>query len=246
MLEESALLIFAAGAVTAGFVAGLTGLGTALTALAFWLHVTTPQVAVPIAAAVAVTSHIVTLTFIRQGIFWPRLWPFLVGGLIGLPLGVWLLNFLSTEAAKLGLGVFLILYCSYGLSVKTPPVVAAGGRVLDGAAGSLGGVLGGLAGVSGPVPTIWCGLRGWPKDEQRGVFQPFNLVILLLSVVGHAGNGRYIEIDWQTIVMALVLGALGSVAGILVYRRTSDKNFRRIVLSLLLIGGITHIAAAIA
>jgi len=243
-MEGSALLIFAAGAATAGFVAGLTGLGTALTALAFWLHVTTPQVAVPIAAAVAVTSHIVTLTFIRQGIVWPRLWPFLLGGLIGLPIGVWLLSFLSSEMAKLALGVFLIAYCSYGLSVKKPPIIASGGRVLDGAAGSVGGVLGGVSGVSGPIPTIWCGLRGWPKDEQRGVFQPFNLVILLLSVVGHAGNGRYIEIDVTTIAIALGLGALGSVVGLLVYRRTSDKNFRRIVLTLLLIGGVTHIAAS--
>ena len=61
-MDGSALLVFALGAGAAGFVSGLTGLGTALTALAFWLHVTTPQIAVPMAAAIAVLSHMITLT----------------------------------------------------------------------------------------------------------------------------------------------------------------------------------------
>ena len=31
-----------------------------------------------------------------------------------------------------------------------------------------GGVLGGFAGLSGVLPTIWSGLRAWPKARQRG------------------------------------------------------------------------------
>lgn len=242
-MEGSALVIFALGALTAGFVSGLTGLGTALTSLAFWLHVLSPQVAVPLAAAIAVTSHVVTLFFIHQGIVWQRVWPFLLGGLIGLPLGVAALTYLSAGMAKGGLGIFLILFCSYGLAVRTPPVLTWGGRPLDGTVGIGGGFFGGLTGVSGPLPTIWAGLRGWPKDQQRGVYQPFNLVILALSVAGHWLYDRFDPIDWQTVAIALGLGACGSICGILTYRRMSDANFRRIVLTLLLIGGLTHLVA---
>lgn len=242
-MEGSALIIFAAGAATAGFVSGLTGLGTALTALTFWLHVTTPQIAVPMAAAVAVLSHCITLAFIHQGIVWKRIWPFLLGGMIGMPLGVVSLSIISADVAKAGLGLFLILYCSYGLSVKTPPVITWGGRQADGAVGLGGGFLGGLAGVSGPLPTIWAGLRGWPKNEQRGVYQPFNLAILASAVFGHFLYGRYHVLTGTEIMVAAACTACGSLAGILTYRRTSDHNFRKAVLILLLIGGLVNLWA---
>ncbi|MDW3204430.1 MAG: sulfite exporter TauE/SafE family protein [Alphaproteobacteria bacterium] len=245
-MDGSALLIFALGAGAAGFVSGLTGLGTALTALAFWLHVTTPQIAVPMAASIAVLSHLITLTYIRQGIVWRRVWPFLLGGLIGLPIGVAALSVLSGDAAKAGLGAFLILYCTYGLAVRRPPVIAGGGRPADGAVGFGGGFLGGLSGVSGPLPTIWAGLRGWPKDEQRGVYQPFNLVILGLSVAGHGLYDRFDPVAGTEALIAFACAAGGSILGITTYRRTSDRNFRRIVLILLLIGGITHLIAWLA
>jgi uncharacterized membrane protein YfcA len=244
-MDGSALLIFLAAAGFAGFVAGLTGLGTSLTALAVWLHVTTPQVAVPMAAATAVIAHVVTLTFIRQGIVWRRLWPFLLGGLIGLPIGVAGLGLVGETAAKVGLGLFLVLYCSYGLFVKRPPTVTAGGRKLDGAVGLGGGLLGGLISASGPLPTIWAGLRGWPKDEQRGVFQPFNLVILGLAVAGHGINDRFDAIDGGTALLTFMLSAAGAGLGIWTYRRTSERRFGKLVMLLLLLAGLSHLVGAL-
>ena len=42
--------------------------------------------------------------------------------------------------------------------------VHGGGKIADAMIGLGGGVMGGLAGLSGPFPTIWSGLRGWEKD----------------------------------------------------------------------------------
>jgi uncharacterized membrane protein YfcA len=245
-MENGVLLLVLCGAGVAGVVAGMTGLGTALTALAFWLHVMDPIVAVPLAAAAAVTSHLVTLTVIRHGIVWSRLWPFLVAGLLGLPLGVHALAFLDADMAKAGLGVFLILYCGYGLLVATPPRVRGGGRAADGAVGLAGGFLGGFAGVSGPLPTIWSGLRGWPKDEQRGVFQPFNLVILTLATLGHGLEGRFTPLEPMVLLATLAVAAAGAWIGVQVYRRVSDFGFRRAVLTLLLIAGLSHVVGWLA
>ena len=64
-----------------------------------------------------------------------------------------------------------------------------GGRAADGVIGFLGGIMGGLAGLSGPLPTIWATLRGWGKDERRSVFQTFNLAVLLAALVSHALSG---------------------------------------------------------
>ena len=55
----------------------------------------------------------------------------------------------------------------------------------DGLLGFVGGVLGGLAGLSGPVPTIWASLSDWTKAEKRGVIQDFNLTLLTAAAVAH-------------------------------------------------------------
>ncbi len=244
-MEGSDLLIFAIGAGAAGYIGGLTGLGAALIALAFWLHVMPPQVAVPMAALIGVTSHVITLGFIRHGVRMARLWPFIAGGLIGLPMGIAALSYLNVDVAKGGLGILLILYCGYGLAVKTPPIIQGGGRRADGLIGFLGGFFGGVASMSGPVPTIWTGLRGWSKDEQRGVFQPFNLVILGIALVGHSFYGRFDSLAGYSILLAMGCGVLGALLGIYAYRHTSDRNFRRLVLILLLIGGLSHLGSVL-
>jgi len=40
-----------------------------------------------------------------------RLGPFVVGGLLGVPLGIFLLGILDPTGFKLGLGLFLLIYC---------------------------------------------------------------------------------------------------------------------------------------
>src|ERR1700737_4611423 len=45
----------------------------------------------------------------------------------------------------------------------------------------LNGVLGGITGLAGTLVTVWCGLRGWPKDRQRTIFQPVAVAIFLMS-----------------------------------------------------------------
>ncbi|MDB5516700.1 MAG: hypothetical protein JWQ17_3458 [Tardiphaga sp.] len=36
-----------------------------------------------------------------------------------------------------------------------------------------GGLIGGLTGMPGALPTIWCDIHGLPKNQQRGLVQPF-------------------------------------------------------------------------
>src|SRR5256885_4262412 len=73
------------------------------------------------------------------------------------------------------LGGMLVLWCPVMLLSARLPRLARGGQVADGAVGLAGGVMGGLGGFTGTLPTLWCTLRGYPKDEQRSVIQNFNL-----------------------------------------------------------------------
>ena len=76
------------GALSGGFVTGLAGFGTGLTALAFWLHVVNPVVAAALVVSCSVVGQAQSLYTVRRAITWRRAWPFLAGGIVGVPVGV--------------------------------------------------------------------------------------------------------------------------------------------------------------
>jgi uncharacterized membrane protein YfcA len=235
------IAIVVAGALVAGFVNGLSGTGYALMALGFWLQAMPPVVAGPLAALCAVAGHLQTLRSIWRGVRWPRLWPFLAAGLAGVPLGIVLLEHLRVHPLKLGVGLLLVLYSAWMAFVRRPPVVRGSGQAADAAIGLLGGVLGGMASLSGPAPTIWAQLRGWGKDEQRGVNQPFNMAILATALAAAAIAGLLDRTFWLWAAITVPVSLVGARLGLMLYGRVDDAVFRRLVLALLAVSGATLI-----
>jgi uncharacterized protein len=234
----------AAGALTAGFVNGLSGTGYALVALGFWLHAMSPITAAPLAALCSVGGHVQSLPRIWHGVMWSRLWPFLLAGAIGVPVGTTLLRHVHVQPLKLGVGLLLIFYCSWMAFIRRPPIVTGGGKLADAVIGLTGGVMGGMASLSGPAPTIWAQLRGWNMHEQRGVNQPFNMSILTIALISSAVAGFLDRTFLVWTVLALPLTLIGSRVGLTLYRRINDLQFRRIVLILLAVSGAMLIVSA--
>ena len=225
-------LIVLAGAFSGGFVTGLTALG-------FWLHAVEPAIAAALVVICSVAGQLQSLYSVRRAFAWERAWPFLLGGIAGVPLGVATLRVLDVQTFKVLLGLLLIGYTGLMLGLRRLPTVAAwGGRLADGLVGAGGGALGGIAGLSGPLPTLWCGLRGWSADTQRGVYQPYNLGILCVALGLYASQGLLTRQVWELALLCLPATLLGSHLGSRLYRRVSDRQFRYLVLWLLLASGL--------
>ena len=239
------IAIVAAGALVAGFVNGLTGTGYALMALGFWLQAMSPVTAAPLVALCSVVGHLQALRQIWSGVRWPRLWPFLAAGLVGVPIGTALLEHLQVQPLKLGVGMLLIFYSAWMGFVRRPPIVAAGGRSADAAAGFVGGVMGGMASLSGPAPTIWVQLRGWNKNEQRGVNQPFNMAVLATALLAAAVAGLLDRAFWIWAVITVPISLMGARVGLMLYHRVNDGAFRQLVLVLLGLSGLTLIVSSL-
>jgi uncharacterized membrane protein YfcA len=109
-----------------------------------------------------------------------RLLPFLLAAVIGVPIGVELLHWTSPATLRISIGIVLILFSLYNLMRPQLALVTAG-KAADGVIGVLNGVIRGATGLAGIVVTIWCTLRGWPRDEQRTVFQPIGVGVFLLT-----------------------------------------------------------------
>jgi uncharacterized membrane protein YfcA len=180
---------------------------------------------------------------IRESIRWNQLWLMLAAGIATIPLGVWLLAHVDGSLYALGLGVFLTAYGCYVVMRRENRVVR-GNAWLDATAGALGGIAGGLAGFPGAFVTIWCSMRGWDKFRQRAVYQPYILVMQVVTIAclqwqapAHAGVAR----DLSFVPFAL----LGAIGGLAVFHRMSNKQFHVAVSLLLVASGIGLLVRAL-
>jgi uncharacterized protein len=231
-------LYLAGASFVAALASGLAGFAFALIASGVYLHVLEPTAAVALVLAGSLATQSMTIFRLREGIVWRRFWPFLIGGIVGAPLGVALLGRLDDGTVRLTVGGFLVAYSLLMLAMRHPPQITGGGQAADGAVGLIGGIMGGFAGLSGALPTVWCNLRGWPKDEQRGVYQPFIVAMQGLALATLAASGGVGMDTWIAFAICLPALLLGAYAGLKLYARVDDKGFRRIVLSLLLLSGL--------
>jgi uncharacterized membrane protein YfcA len=233
---EQAAFIFA-GAVAGGIVNGLTGFGTAITAMGLWLYVIPPTVAASLAIICSTISQLQTLHLIWRKILWRRVLVFVLPGMFGVPIGTLLLPHIEPRFFKLGIGACLVAYSAYVLLRKGQIESAWGGKAADGVIGFGGGILGGLTGLSGVLPVVWVDIRGWTKEQRRAVLQSFNIAILSLALASHAVAGLLTR---QVLLQAAIAlpGTIGGAwLGAFFYRRLHDRGYQRVVMGLLLISG---------
>ncbi|MFZ5566570.1 MAG: sulfite exporter TauE/SafE family protein [Pseudomonadota bacterium] len=238
-------VILVIGATLGGLVQGLSGSNFGMTSTAVWAWFLAPQVVAPLALTGSLTGQILGALTLRRGWHWRRFAPFLIGGLLGIPLGVLLLPRLDTDLFKLVLGSLLVLTCPALLLASELPRVRVGGRIADSLAGLGGGVLGGLGGYTGVIPTLWTTLRGLPKDEQRAIIQNFNLGIQLVTFGAYLWQGLITHALLPQLALLIPVVLLTSWFGTRIYLGLSEVRFRQLVLLLLTAAGVAMLAAAL-
>lgn len=252
----SAMVLIALGGFAGGVVNGLTGFGTALSAMPFWLQAVPPPIAAQLGAVGGVAGQLLTFRAIWHSIDWRGLLPMLAAGLVGIPIGAALLPYVDALRFKQGIGLVLVVYATSMLLARArapSPLLAASplpagrspGAWADAAVGFVGGLMGGLAGMSGVAPTIWASLQGWSKERRRGVFQGFNFTILTAVLIAHAIAGLLTPALAAAVVLALPGTFLGVVLGQRLYARLDDQGFDRLVLVLLGCAGIAQLVASV-
>ncbi len=231
------LLILVIGAALGGLVQGLSGSNFGMTATSVWAWFLAPQLVAPLSLMGSLTGQIMGALTLRRGFHWQRFAPFLLGGLLGIPLGVALLPRLDADLFKIVLGGLLVLTCPALLLANELPRIRGGGRIADGLAGVGGGILGGLGGYTGVIPTLWTTLRGLPKDEQRAIIQNFNLGIQLVTLGAYLWQGLVTRALLPQLALLIPVVLFSSWLGTRLYMGLSEARFRQLVLLLLTASG---------
>ena len=244
LMDWTIPLVIVGGAV-AGFVQGLSGFAFGLIAMAFWAWTIAPTIAGPMVVFASLLGQILTIGSVRKAFSLSRVLPFLIGGIAGVPIGVAVLNSIDLTAFRIVVGLVLVLFPSSMLIADRFPRLTLGGRLADGAAGFIGGVMGGIGGLSGAAPTLWTALRGWKKDAQRAVIQSFNLTMHALTLTVYAATGVLTrEAGWMFLLLAPVVVA-PALLGAKLYKKANEATFRRIVLVLLALSGLALLTGGI-
>jgi uncharacterized membrane protein YfcA len=226
-------------------VQGLSGFGFGLTAMSIWAWTLEPRLAAALAVFGGMCGQIIAVFSVRRGFDIARLAPFVIGGLAGLPAGLWLLPRLDVLLFKFVFGAFLLVVCPLMMVAHRLPKVTRGGRVADALSGVAGGVMGGLGGFTGVVPTLWCTLRGYEKDAQRSIIQNFNLSLLTVTFVSYLATGILQRTQLPLLAVVLPAMVVPSLLGARLYLRISPDAFRRVILVLLTASGVALVAASL-
>jgi len=235
--------ILLAGATFAGaVVSGMAGFAFSAAAGAFLLHAVAPQEAVPLMMACSIGVQAASLLWLRQVMRWRDSAKFILGGMLGIVPALYLLTHVDAAAFRIGFGIFLAGYSAYMLFrpklIALERITAA---AYDGAVGFAGGLIGGLTAMPGAAPVVWCDLQGLPKEQQRGIVQPFIAVMQIASVLMLVGTGRLPTAFLPDLGVAAPAVAAGTALGIYMFGKVDEVNFRRIVLGALLISGISFL-----
>ncbi|HEY3181159.1 MAG TPA: sulfite exporter TauE/SafE family protein [Casimicrobiaceae bacterium] len=180
---------------------------------------------------------------IRESIRWNSLWPMLAAGALTVPLGVWLLVHVDGAVYAAGLGLFLTIYGCYTVMRRAIRVVR-GSAWRDAIAGALGGLAGGLAGFPGSFVTIWCSMRGWDKLQQRAVYQPYILIMQIVTILCLQLQTP-IDVHAMQGVRFVPFALLGAIGGFAVFERMTNKQFHVVVSVLLVVSGVGLLSRAV-
>lgn len=233
------LALFLLATFSAALAAGLAGFAFGLIAAAIWLHILPPLQTAALIIAFGILVQGIAVWKLRQALDWRRLWPFVVGAAFGVPIGVAILGWTNVRYVQAGVGILLVLFAVYSLARPALGPIHSGGRSLDGGVGFLNGVLGGVSGLAGILVVIWCGLRGWPKDVQRTVFQPVGVATFAMAALWLGATTSAIGADTvKLFLLGLPVLLAGTWLGLRLYGHINESRFRQIVLVLLALSGL--------
>ncbi|MCP3370104.1 sulfite exporter TauE/SafE family protein [Bradyrhizobium cajani] len=232
------LPLFLIATLAGAFVAGLSGFAFGLVAASLWLYVLTPLQSASLIVGFGLLVQGYSVWKLRAALDWRRLLPFVTGAVLGVPIGVWFLTSTDPRSTRLAVGVVLIVYSLYAFFRPQFKLASAVPPAADAAVGFANGLLGGLTGLAGIIVTVWCNLRGLPKDVQRATFQPVAVVVFAMAALWLGVKGSLTLDTARLFALGLPFLLAGTWLGLKLFGRIDEATFRKIVLALLFASGV--------
>jgi uncharacterized membrane protein YfcA len=245
-MENITLLLWIASGVVillSALLKGMTGFGFALLAVPFLSLIYPVKVLVPAMAIFNLITSVLLLLKIRERVSWRYFIPMLLASFGGIPLGIYMLDFLDERALRIIIGVMLV-----AVSLKMLMGIPLARRFRDKPiffAGFLSGLLTGSISAGGPPLVIAMNRKGYSKDLFRGIFAWFSTFSSFFTIAGFYADGLLVKPSFELALFFSPLLLLGSSLGNR-YASVVDANkFKRVVVLVNVFTGVATILSGI-
>lgn len=216
-------------------VRGIAGFGSGLISVPLLALFFPVQVVVPVIVLLDYVGSASQGLRNRKLIAWREQLPLIPFTLIGVGIGLSLLQSLNSATLAQALGVFIMIYAVYQL---LPLPELRGSRLFAVPGGALGGLVGTVFGAGGPFYIIYLGLRGLDKGALRATFAANFLIDGGIRLGGYAMFGFFDRTALIYIAAALPIVLIALFLGGRVHSTLSPQIFTRLISTLLLVSGV--------
>jgi len=227
----------------AGFTKGLSGFGSVLVALPLLAIFLDIKTVVPFMMLCALSMTIILLFQLWKHLDWKSIYPFFLGALPGIPIGVVFLKKFDKDLIHVVLGVTLISYSIYSFFFKQFEK-----EIKDWWAylfGFLSGCLDGALSSGGPPAIVYTSMKSWSKDKVKVTLQGYFLLVESMTVIFHAISGLTTLAVVRFFIISMPVLIMGTYVGSFLYGKLNDEIYKRIILGILAILGFFMIYMAI-
>jgi uncharacterized membrane protein YfcA len=195
------------------------------------------NVAVPLSVLVSIT--IAGIVVVQD---WNKIHFRSAGGLIGftligIPMGLWLLEKTDDRIVKTALGVVISLFAFYLLSGKKLKELKKDNVAWLFGCGLLAGILGGAYGINGPPLVIYGAKRRWSAQHFRATLQGYFLIASIVGIIGYWLTGLLVPAVIRYYLWCLpVMVPAVFIGRIINHRLTGESFFKYVYIFLFAIG----------
>jgi uncharacterized membrane protein YfcA len=214
---------------------------TVLSALGFGIGVTTtpvlllvlePQSVVVMINTVSLLLFVLIIWQNRGHLRVREMAPMSVAGLMGVPVGIFILSNASSRALSISIAaLILVLTVAVAFNIRGP---IPRSRLTGPLVGLVVGMMLTALGIGGPLMVLLLLVRDWPRDAVRASLSFYFLLVEGTAVAGYGVAGMFTPERVNLVLVATVPVLLGFGLATILVRRMNEALFRRAVIAVII------------
>ena len=222
---------------------GLTGFGFALVSVPIMMFILSPKVVVPIVIIHSLVINLIILFEARKWVNLKRIWPLMIAGAAGIPIGTYLLVALDASILKIFIGSVIIPFAITSLAGFKKAIRSE--KLAFAPVGITSGLLASSTSLSGPPVILFFVNQGIEKEIFRANLVAYFTVLSLAAILAFVIGGVITTTVINYTLWLLPAAILGAMTGIKLTPKVSENIFRIIALVIVIIAGLLSILSGI-
>ena len=226
-MDAFKLVIAAVTTFLGAIVFSTVGFGIGMTSTPVLLLVFDPQTVVVVVNTVSLSLFVLVIFQTRDSLPVREIAPVSVAGLVGVPVGIFVLSSANTSALRVSITILIILLTlavAFNIHRPIPRQKLVGLLV-----GFVVGALLAATGIGAALLVLFLLTRGWSRHAMRGALSFYFLLVEGMAVVGYGASGMFTPERVSLILAVIVPVLLGFGLATLLVRRMNEQLFQHAV-----------------